>query len=252
MLQGKACIVTGASRGIGEGIARALAREGASVVLASRSGERLNAVAAEIRAAGGVATVQITDVCSPEQVEETVEATAREYGSVDILVNNAGVASIFPTDELTLEEWERVMRINLRGAFLCCQAAGRKMVAQGSGRIINIASLIGFLGFPRRAAYGASKAGVINLTLTLACEWSKHGVTVNAISPGYVHTPMLDEDVAQGKYDLTDILRRTPTGRLVEIDEIAAAAVFLSSDAARSITGINLPVDGGWQAYGYT
>jgi NAD(P)-dependent dehydrogenase (short-subunit alcohol dehydrogenase family) len=196
--------------------------------------------------------VQPADVCSPEQVVAMVEDTVATSGRLDILVNNAGVASVFPAEEMALEEWDRVLEINLRGLFLCCQAGGKQMLAQRSGRIINIASVIGFLGFPQRSAYGASKAGVINLTRVLACEWAAHGVTVNAVSPGYVRTPLLEEDVARGIYDVTDILQRTPSRRLVEVEDVANAVLFLASDAASSITGVNLPVDGGWQAYGYT
>ena len=152
--------------------------------------------------------------------------------------------------ELSLEEWDRVQDVNLRGLFVCCRTVGRSMIAQGYGRIVNIASIIGSLGFPDRSAYGSSKAGVIYLTQGLACEWSEHGVTVNSVSPGYVRTELVDEDVARGDYELADVLKRIPTRRLVEVDDVANAVRFLASDAAGSITGVDLPVDGGWKAYG--
>ena len=248
----KVTIVTGASRGIGEGIARNFARAGAQVVLVARSADRLEQVASDIVADGGRAYPHVADVASPEAIESLVEATVARYRRVDVLVNNAGVASsIFPAVDITLEEWDRVQDINLRGLFLCCRAVGRHMLERGSGRIVNIASIIGGLGFPDRSAYGSSKAGVIYLTQGLACEWSARGVTVNSVSPGFVRSELVDQDVASGAYDLTDILERIPTRRLVEVEDIANAVRFLASDAADSITGVDLPVDGGWKAYGY-
>ena len=250
-VENKVVIVTGASRGIGAGIARNFARAGARVVLAARSAGRLEQVVSEIVAEGGEALAHTADVASPPAIDGLLEATLARYQRVDVLVNNAGVASsIFPALDLSLEEWDRVQDVNLRGLFVCCRTVGRSMIAQGSGRIVNIASIIGSLGFPDRSAYGSSKAGVIYLTQGLACEWSEHGVTVNSVSPGYVRTELVDEDVARGDYELADILKRIPTRRLVEVDDIANAVRFLASDAAGSITGVDLPVDGGWKAYG--
>jgi NAD(P)-dependent dehydrogenase (short-subunit alcohol dehydrogenase family) len=179
-----------------------------------------------------------------------VERTTAELGRLDILVNNAGVVGPGPSEELSEAEWDRVVNVDLKAVFLCSQAAARTMLSQGRGKIVSIASIAGWAGFPRRASYSASKAGVISLTQTLACEWAKRGVRVNAVGPGYTETEIIKQGAALGVLTVADIERRTPMGRLATPDEIARAVVFLASDEASYITGQTLFVDGGWTAYG--
>jgi len=153
--------------------------------------------------------------------------------------------------EQSLEKWDRTMSVNVRGVYLCCRQAAQWMTAHKTGKIINIASNFGMSGFPMRTAYSPSKAAVINMTKDLAVEWGKYSINVNCIAPGYTMTDMVKNWIKQGKFDLETLQRRTPLGRLAAPDDIANAAVFLASDEAKSITGVTLPVDGGWIAYGY-
>jgi NAD(P)-dependent dehydrogenase (short-subunit alcohol dehydrogenase family) len=241
-------IVTGAARGIGSQIARRFAEEGARVVVADLDEERAEQVAASITAAGGTALAVGVDITSQQQVERLIEATLSRLGKLDVLVNNAGVGMNQSLLSTTLEQWEHVLRVNLTGTFLCSQAAARVMVRQHDGRIVNVASISGQRGGQGRAAYGASKAGVIQLTNVMAVELAPHGVRVNAISPGPVVTEMSNGThtpaTRQAYHD------RIPLRRYGEQEEIAAAALFLASRESGFVNGHTLNVDGGFYSAG--
>jgi NAD(P)-dependent dehydrogenase (short-subunit alcohol dehydrogenase family) len=246
-LTGKVAVVTGSGRGIGRAIATALLAEGARVVVNSRDGGSIAGVAAELgpRAVGVGA-----DVSTPEGVAQLMAAAA-ELGGVDIMVNNAGMPQVKDSLEVSREEWQQVLDLNLTGTFMGAQAAGRVMVAKGEGCILNIASLTGLTAFPKRLAYGVSKAGVVMLTRILAAELAP-AVRVNALAPGYVRTDFVEGLRERGLLDFAALERRTPQGRLAEPEEIARAAVFMCSSDAAFITGETLVIDGGWLAYGFT
>jgi NAD(P)-dependent dehydrogenase (short-subunit alcohol dehydrogenase family) len=171
---------------------------------------------------------------------------------VDVLVNNAGIAdTLTPTVEQNVDDWQRVVDVCLRGTYLCSRAVAKEfMLPQRSGRIVNIASIAGVVGLPTRNAYSASKAGVVMMTRTMASEWARWNITVNAVAPGYIRTPMLDALISAGKLDEAVVRRRIPAGQLGAPADIASAVLFLSSDGARYVNGTCLPVDGGWSAYG--
>jgi NAD(P)-dependent dehydrogenase (short-subunit alcohol dehydrogenase family) len=244
----KVAIITGAGQGIGRAIARRFVAEGARVVVAEldpRTGQ------ATADALGGGAIFCPTDVTRMTDVQKMVDTALEAFGRVDVLVNNAGIFQRGLTQKLSEEMWQRVIDVDLTGAFLCCQAVGHVMIPQKSGRIVNISSINGLVAFPERLAYNCSKAGVIALTKALACEWATHNVTVNTVAPGYVRTEATDEHLAHGWFDEASILGRTPLGRWIEMDDVARAVFYLASDQAANVTGVVLPVDGGWVAYGY-
>lgn len=241
-------LVTGAGRGIGRSIAIRFAKEGASVIAADLDQKRAEATASEIVVLGGRASGKAVDVGVQPQVEELVTAAIREQERIDVLVNVAGVGLTRLFLNTTLEEWERVLRVNLTGCFLCSQAVARVMVRQGGGKIIHIASLSGQRGGTGRAAYGASKAGVTMLTKVMAVELAQFGITVNEIAPGPVNTEMTA--VTHDQATRSAYHRLIPMGRYAERDEIASAAIFLASEQADFINGHTLNVDGGFAAAG--
>jgi NAD(P)-dependent dehydrogenase (short-subunit alcohol dehydrogenase family) len=247
-LHGKVAVVTGAGRGIGRSIATRFAAEGAALVVADIDGSNALRVSQEIAAASGKAQAVEIDVARADQVDSMIAEALGAFGRIDILVNVAGVGLTKTFLNTTLEEWERVVRINLTGTFVCSQAAARVMARQGNGRIVNIASLSGQRGGTGRAAYGASKAGVTMLTKVMAVELAPYGITVNEIAPGPVNTEMTaithNEATRQAYY------RLIPMRRYAERDEIASAAVFLCSTEANFVNGHTLNVDGGFQAAG--
>lgn len=250
-LTDKVALITGAGRGIGRGLALGFAREGAYVVLVSRTSQELEDVAAEARALGVQALAIAADVRDEPAVQAAVDAAVGQFGHIDVLLNAAGIPMVAPTAELPLEHWRRAIDINLTGTFLCCRAAGGVMLAQGSGSIINIGSIHSFQGIPMRAAYAASKGGVLQFTRSLAVEWAPYGVRVNMIAPGWIRTPLQDDLVAQGKLDRAPIIARTPARRIGEVSDLVGPAVFLASEESAFVIGEMLVVDGGWGVYGF-
>ena len=247
-LDGKVAIVTGGANGIGREVAPRLAAAGAAVLVADRDGAGAEAVAGEIAATGGRAVGREVDVRDPAGCEALVAVTHEAYGRLDILVTSAGIAHSCPFLQTSLELWHETLAVNLTGTFLCCQAAAPAMVAAGGGRIITIASVSGQRGGTGRAAYGASKGGVITLTRVMAVELAQHNITVNAIAPGPVETPMVG--ALHTAADRAAWLGSVPAKRYGTPAEVAAAAVFLASEEASYITGHVLNVDGGFGGAG--
>ncbi len=245
-LSGKKALITGAASGIGEAVAGYFAEMGATIAVCDINSNKLAAVAKTV----GARAVSTGDVSVEADADRLVSEAVSGMGGLDVLFNSAGVADILSSLEHDMERWDRIFDINLRGTFLMCRAAGRVMLPKRSGSIINVSSINGIRGFPRRAAYGASKAGVAAVTRALASEWGGSGVRVNALAPGYIRTAMVDELDRDGKIDLQRIEGRTPLGRLGLPIEIAHAAAFLASDLAAYVTGVLLPVDGGWDSFG--
>ncbi|HYD12930.1 MAG TPA: 2-dehydro-3-deoxy-D-gluconate 5-dehydrogenase KduD [Allosphingosinicella sp.] len=242
-LTGKAAIVTGANTGIGRAIAMALAEAGADVALAGRS--RANETAAQIAAAGRRTVLIEADLSTTAPVQQVVDETVGAFGRLDILVNNAGIIRRAEATDFSEADWDAVLDTNLKSLFFLCQAAGRHMLGQGAGKIVNIASLLSFQGGIRVPSYAAAKSGVAGLTKALANEWAGRGVNVNAIAPGYIatnNTAALQADETRNR----QILERIPAGRWGEPRDIAGAAVFLASPAADYVNGHVLAVDGGW------
>jgi len=249
-LSGKVAIVTGARRGIGRGIALALAKAGADVTVSDISLEECQKVVEEIEAMGRKGLAVKCDVTQKSEVEEMVAQTVKELGKVDILVNNAGIAGMKPFLEMSEEDWDRVLDINLKGQFLCAQAVAKEMAKQKCGRIINIASIAAGqmgIGFAQSVHYCASKGGVTAMTEAMAVEFAQMGINVNAIGPGIIETAMTEGFLADEQMKQW-FLSRIPKKRFGQPEDVAAAAVFLASDEADYITGATLFVDGGWLA----
>lgn len=244
-LEGRTAIVTGAGRGIGKEIALVLAGRGADVALASRSPDELEAVAATVRSEYGRRALPIrTDVTDPAAVEALVERTTAELGGLDILVNNSGIIDSRPFLEQSQEEFDRILDTNLRGAVLCCRAAGRVLVAQGSGKVINLASTYATRGTIGMGAYCASKAAILNLTRVLALEWARHGVQVNAVSPGYIESDM-NVDIRADTEMHERILRTIPARRFGAAKEVGYLVAYLASPESDFVTGESIVIDGG-------
>jgi len=250
-LNNKVAIITGASKGIGKGIAIAYAKEGATVILASRSMDLLTAIADGIHSNGGQALAVKVDVRRSESIQAVVDTAVEKFGRLDIMVNNAGISMAHPSEELAPEDWVRAVETDLFGVFYGCQSAGRQMMAQGSGSIINITSVYGIVAAPMRAAYCASKAAANMLTKVLASEWAAKKIRVNAIAPGYIRTELVMDLIERGIMPVDAIEKRTPQGRIGEVKDVLGAALFLAGEEASFVTGSILTIDGGWTAYGY-
>jgi len=249
-LKGKVAIITGARRGMGRSHALTLARSGAKVVVADISLEDCQKVVKEIEKNKGEALAVKCDVAKKEEVEEMVKKAVEKFGKVDILVNNAGICQFKPFLDLTEEEWDRTLNINLKGYFLCAQAAAKEMVKQKSGVIINIASVamgqVG-VGIPNIVHYCASKGGVVGMTEALAVELAPYNIRVNAISPGMIETPMIDPIKKDPKV-AEAMLDRVPMKRVGKPEEVSNLVLFLASDASSYMTGSTVVIDGGWLA----
>ena len=244
---GQVALVTGASRGIGHDLVLALAAAGARVAAGARAVDDVEAVVAEARDAGGDATGLAIDLTDRGSIDRAVEETVDRFGRLDVLVNNAGLGTNHDALDATEEEWDELFAVNVRGLFFACQSAGRQMVEQRHGRIVNMASQAGLVGIPRHAAYSASKGAVIALTRVLALEWAPFGVTVNAIAPTFIRTPGTAERLDRPEF-LADVVERIPVGRVGTTTDVAGAVLYLASPAASLVTGTVLVVDGGWTA----
>jgi NAD(P)-dependent dehydrogenase (short-subunit alcohol dehydrogenase family) len=246
-LDGRRAFVTGASRGIGRAIAGALAGAGATVAIAARAGSSLGETLESIRAAGGTAHPVVLDVTDTARCAAAVEEAADLMGGLDILVNNAGTEEIRPSVDVDEALWDRIVSTNLKGAFFCAQAAGRRMRLSGGGAIVNLCSLTSYVGVPTAVPYGSSKTGLLGMTRALSAEWAKDGIRVNAIAPGYFHTDMTDVFYRDPAWSAA-MIAKIPQGRFGRLDDLAGVAVFLSSDASAYITGQCIAVDGGFLA----
>ena len=258
-LKDRTALVTGSTSGIGLAYARALAAEGANVVINGFG----DADAIEKERAGIEAEFKVkarysaANMMKPDEIAAMVAEAEKEFGAIDILVNNAGIQHVAPVDEFPLEKWDQIIAINLSSAFHATRAALPKMKAKGWGRIINTASAHAFVASPFKSAYVAAKHGIAGFTKTVALEVATHGITVNAIAPGYVWTPLVEKQIpdtmkARGltkEQVINDVLLLAqPTKQFVTVEQVAALAIFLCTDAAKSITGTTLPMDGGWTA----
>jgi NAD(P)-dependent dehydrogenase (short-subunit alcohol dehydrogenase family) len=247
LLAGKRILVTGAASGIGLGAAQAFVVFGAQVFVADLNPDALAAAWPELPAGRRAAL----DVVDESGCDTCVAQMTDALGGIDGLFNSAGIADpVQRALDIEIDAWQRTVDVHLRGSFLIARAAGRAMVAQGHGSVVLVSSVNGVGGIPRRHAYGPAKAAIAQLARTLTCEWAAANVRVNAIAPTYINTPMIERLSREGKVDVPRLERRTPMGRIGEVTDVAHAATYLLSDLSTYVSGVNLPVDGGWLAYG--
>jgi NAD(P)-dependent dehydrogenase (short-subunit alcohol dehydrogenase family) len=243
-LTDKIAIITGGGSGIGRRIALAFAEYGAKSIIADINQEAATLVKSEINARGGKAIPLRVDVTQPEEVEGMVNVALDSFGRIDVLFNNAGISIRGPAESFPLEDWNRVIAINLTGMFLCAQSVGKVMIKQGGGKIINTASVSAVLGHPGNLAYAAAKHGVVGMTKVMAVEWAKYGVSVNCIGPGIIQTPLTAKALEDPK-KYHELVSKVPMGRLGEPDDLIGAVIFLASQASNYVTGQAIYVEGG-------
>jgi NAD(P)-dependent dehydrogenase (short-subunit alcohol dehydrogenase family) len=248
-LAGRVALITGAGSGLGRATAQTMAARGARIIGCDLAAGALDATTESLAGDGHHSLT--ADVSKPGAVDALIAEALSRAGRLDILVNSAGIAEgSGATIDHTAEHWQRIIDVNLTGTYLMCQAVARAMQCSGGGIILNISSIAGVVGLPRRTAYSASKAAVTMMTRVLASEWAVDGIRVNAVAPGYIRTPLTERLIAEGRVDLDAIQRRSPTGSMGTPQHVADALAFLASDEAVFITGAVLPVDGGYMAYG--
>ncbi len=246
-LEGKVAIVTGGSRGFGKAIALGLADAGADVVVASRTQADLDQVAEEITAKGSQSLAISTDMTDVDSIQHLAEETVATFGKIDILINNAGQGDTVPFLKLSVDQWDRIMNVNLKGYFLCTQVVGGHMFKAKYGRIINISSAMGNAPLGYMAHYAASKGGINAMTKSLAQEWATRGITVNAVAPSYFDTDINKNAIAD-EFTNKLIMSKTPVNRWGQVEELVGLVVYLASDASTYMTGAIIPLDGGWSA----
>jgi NAD(P)-dependent dehydrogenase (short-subunit alcohol dehydrogenase family) len=247
-LDGKVAVITGASQGIGRDMAKLLGHAGAKVALVARNKEKLRALADEMKGEGIDTMFYPCDITKVDHISEMMNEVYNHFGQIDILINNAGINIPKPVDEVTEKDWDTVLDLNLKSAFFCCQAAGKYMKDQNKGKIINISSQMAQVGYFNRAAYCSSKGGVMQLTRSLAIEWSSHQINVNSIAPTFIETPMTEKMFDDPNFK-SEVLSRIPLGRLAKSEDLFGALLFLSSSASDMVTGQTLFVDGGWTVW---
>jgi NAD(P)-dependent dehydrogenase (short-subunit alcohol dehydrogenase family) len=247
-LNGQVALVTGAARGLGRAISLALANAGADVALGLRDVHADAGVATHIRKTGRRALPLQMDVSKGGQIFRAVDETVKEFGRIDILVNNAGIAPENPAENVREEDFDATLAVNLKGTFFASQAAGRVMIRQKKGTIINMSSQAGFAALPTESVYCMTKAGIAHLTKCLAVEWGKYGITVNAVAPTFIHTPGTESYLSDAAAHADTVERIAALHRIGEPMEVAGAVVFLASPAASLITGETILIDGGWTA----
>lgn len=248
-LDGRVAVITGAGSGLGRATAVLFAQRGARIVAVDLVPEAGTATLDLLDGAGHLALDG--DVAGQDSVDSVMAAVTGRYDRIDVVVNCAGIAEgKSATLDQELAHWQRIIDVNLTGSYLVCQAAARAMRSSGGGVILNLSSIAGVIGLPRRTAYSASKGAVSMMTKVLASEWAPYGIRVNAVAPGYIRTPLTERLMAEGRLDVDAILRRSPTGSMGTAEDVAEALAFLASDQARFITGVVLPVDGAYTVYG--
>jgi NAD(P)-dependent dehydrogenase (short-subunit alcohol dehydrogenase family) len=247
----RVAIVTGGGRGIGKAVALGYAREGSDIAVVARTSEEISQTASEIEDLGRSGLAIQADVRDPDDVNRMVEGVLQTFGKVDILFNAAGLRAVAPSEDLPYEDWIEVIDVNLTGSFLCSQSVASPMKRAGYGKIIMVGSMQAHSGAPFRAAYIASKTGLVGLTRGLGVEWAKHGINVNILSPGYFETDIILRQIKIGQLDLEAIQRRTPMGRIGKMEDLTGPAVFLASSESDFMCGQALIIDGGWMAYGF-
>ena len=253
-LKDKVALITGAGCGIGRAMSLLFAKEGAYIAVNDIDLSSAEETAEAVKQIGRRAIAIKADISEPNDVDIMVDRVIKELGGVHILVNNAGIPALTgPTiEQQGVERWDKVVDVILRGTYLVSRRVGQWMARHKTGKIVNISSIAGVAGTPKVICYGSAKAGVINMTRSLAVEWAQYNINVNCIVPSWVRTPILEAAIKTSKFiTMEEIAKRTPLGRPAEPEEIAKAALFLVSDDASFITGVTLPVDGGWLAYGY-